>query len=126
MLNTISDTDDITSLKELALWVQEHETEVLPVIEQQGKDIDALELKVNTGDKDVATYVADAIADIPMATATTLGLVKSATDVEGKVAVNKVYVGTDGVGEVKAISTDLLVQGEFELILNGGNASLTA
>ena len=126
LLNTISDTDDITSLKELALWVQEHETEVLPVIEQQGKDIDALELKVNTGDKDVATYVADAIADIPMATAITLGLVKSATDVEGKVAVNKVYVGTDGVGEVKAISTDLLVQGEFELILNGGNASLTA
>lgn len=124
LLNTISDTDDVTSLKELALWVQEHETEVLPVIEQQGKDIDALELKVNTGDKNVATYVADAIAAIPMATATTLGLVKSAADVEGKVAVNKVYVGTDGVGEVKAISTDLLVQGELELILNGGNASL--
>lgn len=124
LLNTISDTDDVTSLKELALWVQEHETEVLPVIEQQGKDIDALELKVNTGDKNVATYVADAIAAIPMATATTLGLVKSAVDVEGKVVVNKVYVGTDGVGEVKAISTDLLVQGEFDLILNGGNASL--
>lgn len=124
LLNTISDTDDVTSLKELALWVQEHETEVLPVIEQQGKDIDALELKVNTGDKNVATYVADAIAAIPMATATTLGFVKSAADVEGKVAVNKVYVGTDGVGEVKAISTDLLVQGELELILNGGNAAL--
>ena len=125
LLNTISDTDDITSLKELALWVQDHETEVLPVIEQQGKDIDALELKVNTGDKDVATYVADAIADIPMATATTLGLVKSATDVEGKVAVNKIYVDTDGVGEVKAIGVDKLVNVEgFELILNGGNASL--
>ena len=123
-MNTISDTDSITSLKELAIWVEEHETEVLPVIEQQGKDIDALKAKVNTGDKNVATYVADAIAGIPMATATALGLVKSAADVDGKVAVNKVYVGTDGVGEVKAISTDLLVQGDQELILNGGNAAL--
>ena len=124
LLNTISDTDSITSLKELAIWVEEHETEVLPVIEQQSKDIDALELKVNTGDKNVATYVADAIAGIPMATATALGLVKSATDVDGKVAVNKVYVGTDGVGEVKAVSTDLLVQGNLTLVLNAGEVAI--
>jgi hypothetical protein len=30
----------------------------------------------------------------------------------------------EGVFGVKAISTDLLVQGELELVLNGGNASL--
>ena len=66
--------------------------------------------------------------ELPMATIAALGGVKSAKDDEdGKVAVNKVYVDqTTGVGEVKAISTDSLVQGSMTLILNGGNADLTA
>ena len=32
----------LDSIKELATWVEEHETEVLPVIEQHGKDIKAI------------------------------------------------------------------------------------
>ena len=64
--------------------------------------------------------------DLPMATISALGGVKSAKDDEdGKVAVNKVYVDqTTGVGEVRAFSTDNLVQGSMTLILNGGNADL--
>jgi hypothetical protein len=31
---------------------------------------------------------------------------------------------TNGTFSVKAVSTDLLVQGSYELILNGGNAAL--
>lgn len=129
ILNTISDTDNITSLKELAIWVEEHETEVIPVVNKNTEDIAALNTKVDTGDKNVSKYVEDAIAaaayTLPAATVAALGGIKSAADVEGKVVANKVYVdATTNVGEVKAISTDLLVQGDTELILNGGNAAL--
>lgn len=72
------------------------------------------------------TIAADKTVDIPLATAEKLGVIKSAqNDTNGKVATNKVYVGEDGIGEVKAFSTDNLVQGENELILNGGDANLT-
>ena len=126
----------LDSIKELATWVEEHETEVLPVIEQQGKDIVALQNKVDVGDMTVSVYVAGAIEtaigaipeyELPIATALALGGIKSAADVEGAIATNKVYVdATSGIGEVKAVSTDLLVQGSATLILNGGNADLTA
>ena len=60
-----------------------------------------------------------------MATAEKLGGVKSAADVEGKVAVNKVYIdATTGVGEVKAFSTDNLVQGSMTLVLNAGDVDI--
>ena len=60
-----------------------------------------------------------------MATVAALGGVKSAADVDGKAAVNKVYVdATTGVGEVKAFSTDNLVQGSMTLVLNGGDVDI--
>ena len=59
-------------------------------------------------------YTDDQIAAIPAATAETLGLVK----------VDNVSIQAEnGVISVKAISTDLLVNGEEELILNGGSAA---
>lgn len=59
-----------------------------------------------------------------VATADALGLVKSAADgAEGAKAVNKVYVANDGIMEVKAVSTDILVQGAQEVVLHGGNAT---
>lgn len=58
-------------------------------------------------------YTDDSIAAIPVATAETLGLVKvDDTTIKAE----------DGTISVKAISTDLLVQGVNELILNGGSA----
>ena len=95
LLNTVSSEDNITSLKELAIWVEEHETEVLPVIEQLGKDLDALELSV-------------------------------AAIVQPKES-KEISVAEDGTLGVKEIGVDKLVNVEgFELILNGGNANLTA
>lgn len=122
----ISDTDaDIDTLNEIADWIINDTTGAA----KMANDIATLNTKVDTGDKKVSEYVAEAIANaeytLPVATATVLGGVKSAQDVEGKVVANKMYVdATTNIGEVKAISTDLLVQGEFELILNGGNAGL--
>lgn len=135
LLNTVDSEDTITSLKELALWVEDHETEVLPVIDDQGKRLAEAEAILagigGEGEKaTVKSYVDDAIAaipayELPMATAAALGGVKSAADVEGKAAVNKVYVdATTGVGEVKAFSTDNLVQGSMTLVLNGGDVDI--
>lgn len=64
---------------------------------------------------------------LPGATVETLGGIKSAADVDGKTAVNKVYVdATTNVAEVKAFSTDNLVQGNMTLVLNGGDAQVVA
>lgn len=130
-----NDGEGLDSIKELATWIEEHETEVLPVIEDQGKRLAEAETILagigGEGEKaTVKAYVDDAIAaipayDLPMATAAALGGVKSAADVEGKTAVNKVYVdATTGVGEVKAFSTDNLVQGSMTIVLNGGDVDI--
>ena len=59
-------------------------------------------------------YTDDQIDAIPAATADALGLVK---------VDNTTIQANEGVISVKAISTDLLTQGQNELILNGGSAS---
>jgi chromosome segregation ATPase len=130
-----NDGEGLDSIKELATWIEEHETEVLPVIDDQSKRLAEAEAILagigGEGEKaTVKSYVDDAIAaipayELPMATAAALGGVKSAADVEGKAAVNKVYVdATTGIGEVKAFSTDNLVQGSMTIILNGGDVDI--
>lgn len=137
LLNTVDSEDTITSLKELAIWVEEHETEVLPVIQDQGERLAAAEaiLAGIGGEGEKATvkeYVDEAIAaipvyDLPAATAEKLGGIKSAVDVDGKVVENAIYVdATTNVASVKAVSTDVLVQGLEELVLDGGNAGIQA
>ena len=59
-------------------------------------------------------YADDQIAAIPAATAEAFGLVK---------VDDKTIKAEAGVLSVKEISTDLLVQGQQELILNGGTAN---
>ena len=118
-----NDGAGLDSIKELATWIETHGAEA----ENMAKAITALEAKVDTGDQKVSEYVAAQIAaipayDLPTATVTALGGIKSAADVDGKAAVNKVYVDADGNAEVKAFSTDNLVQGVKTLILNGGSA----
>jgi fructose-1-phosphate kinase PfkB-like protein len=72
---------------------------------------------------DAVLAIANKEVTIPAFVAGKYGVIKGAELVNDKAVANKVYAN-DGVGEVKAISTDILVQGDFELILNGGNASL--
>jgi hypothetical protein len=112
-----NDGEGLDSIKELALWIEEHDTEVLPVIAEHTAAIAALQGKVDTGDKTVTGYVDAAIAAIPVATATIAGLVKAS----GEVTVAE--DGTLGIGQV---STDKLVQGNLTLILNGGDAEVSA
>lgn len=133
LLNAVDSEDNITSLKELAVWVEEHETEVLPVINAH----DAILAGFGGQDQPavVKTYIDEAIAAIPqytlpIATAEKLGGVISAKDiVDGDVttpAINAVYVAADtGAMSVKAISTDVLVNGAEEFILYGGNSGAT-
>ena len=59
----------------------------------------------------------DKSVNIPMATAAVLGVVKGAAET------NKVAIEADGTMSVNEISTDKLVQGSNELILDGGAAA---
>ena len=128
----VADADaDYDTLKEIADWITNDTTGAA----KMANDIAALNTKVDTGDKTVTEYVAHYHTQnqyvLPAATVAALGGIKSAADVvDGEVttvATNKVYVdATSSVGEVKAISTDILVNGSEELILFGGNASVTA
>lgn len=124
----ISDDDaDIDTLNEIAAWIINDTTGAA----KMANDIAALNIKVDTGDKKVSEYVADAITEaaytLPAATAEILGGVKSAADVDGAVAINKVYFDAEtNIGEVKAFSTDNLVQGKMTLVLNGGDAEVTS
>lgn len=54
---------------------------------------------------------------------TILGAVDTVVDGKTEITKNVVYAKADGTGEVKAVSTDILVNGELELVLNGGNAT---
>lgn len=68
------------------------------------------------GEGSVNKKISDAIAaipSIPAATASALGLVKVGETIS---------VDTEGTINVAKVSTDILVQGEKELILNGGSA----
>ena len=116
LLNSAIENDDpkaLDSIKELAAWVSKHDTEVLPIIERHTTAINTLNGDVNTAGS-VAKTVADAIADIPAATADTLGLVKTS---------DEVVANSDGVLGIGQVSTDKLVNGSQELVLCGGNAN---
>ena len=78
--------------------------------------------KISVDGTDILVY------DLPRATATALGGIKSAeNNTDGSLALNKVYVDeSTSVAEVKAISTDILVNGAEELILCGGDAGVVA
>lgn len=124
-----NNAEGLDSIKELALWIEEHETEVLPVINAH----DAILAGIGGTDEPatVVAYVeaaiADAAYDLPAATAADLGGIKSAADVDNKAVLNAVYVdASTHIASVKAVSTDILENGTEELILFGGNSGATA
>ena len=68
----------------------------------------------------VAQAITDKAVNIPVATDSLLGVVKSSVDE------NKVVVNTDGTMEVNNININKIVQDEgTTIVLNGGNAGLT-
>ena len=114
-----NDGEGLDSIKELAVWIEEHDKEVLPVVNKNTEDIAALTLRVAANETAVGETLPGAITQA-------LADAKAYTD-EKMVKADGVSIqNTDGTFSVKAVSTDLLVQGNYELILNGGNADLTA
>ena len=105
--------EGIDSIKELATWITEHESEVLPAIQDNADEIAILK---GTGEGSVKKAIDDAIAaipDIPFATALEAGLVRASEEVT---------VDRDGTLGIGFVSTDKLVQGKDTLVLNGGKA----
>ena len=113
----IDDEDGATlnSIKDLAVWVEEHESEVLPAIQANADAIAAINNET-TGILAVAKkYTDDSIAGLPAATAEALGLVKYDDDT--------IKMNDDKQLYVAKVSTDVLVQGVETLVLNGGTAN---
>lgn len=118
LLNTIDKEDNITSLKELALWVEEHgqeAAEMAGAISDNTGAIAALTTRVAANETAVGTTLPAAIAAAEAAAK------KYAEDIMVK-ADGTTIQNTDGTFSVKAVSTDLLTQGAEELVLYGGKA----
>ena len=118
LLNTVSSEDNITSLKELAIWVEEHGGEASKMAESIKANADAIEL-INDAEKGILVQ-AKAHSDANLATAKAytdaeIAKIHGVDDKTIKLAENKAYVAE--------VSTDILVQGAQELVLCGGNAS---
>lgn len=103
LANLIANDDEeaLNSIKELATWITEHDTEIVPVVAANTAAIEQLE----------AELAARPI--IAIATADVAGVVKASEEVA---------VDTDGKMSVTELSTDKLVQGMNTLVLNGGSA----
>lgn len=109
--------EGLDSIKELAVWIEEHGKEATALaagIDTNTKAIAAIN-NVDTGILAQATDYTDVqIAAIPAATASVLGLVKVDDTTVKMNASNQLYVAK--------VSTDILDQGEQTLVLNGGSA----
>ena len=110
LLNTVDSEDSITSLKELAIWVEAHgseASEMTKAIEKNAEDIAANTKKIGEVEASIPGALSAALADYKVKNVD--GITLQLTEA--------------GVASVKAVSTDILVQGELELILNGGSAN---
>ncbi len=122
VLNTVDNEDAITSLKELAIWVEEHGEEAAEMLAAIGANADgiAANLEAIEAINDEKTGIlaqAQALVDgIPVATAELLGLVKFDDETVKMNKSNQLYVAE--------VSTDILVQGADVLVLNGGTAAV--
>lgn len=113
-----NDGEGLDSIKELALWIENHKTEVIPVVNKNKEDIAALTNRVAANETAVGTT-------LPAAIAQALVDAKAYTDEKMVKADGISIVNNEGTFSVGAISTDNLVQGQFTLILNGGDAEVS-
>ena len=114
LLNTVDSEDNMTSLKELALWVEEHGGEAAEMADAISGNTDAilaLTQRVVANETAVSTTLPGAITDAENAA-------KAYADAQDVVTLKaaKDYV------DAKTVSTDKIVQGTEEFILFGGNS----
>ena len=118
LLNTVSSEDNITSLKELAIWVEEHGGEASKMAESIKDNTDAIELINDPVDGILVKAKAHSDANLVTAKAYTDAEIAKVHGVDNKtikLAENKAYVAE--------VSTDILTQGTQELVFCAGNAS---
>ena len=110
-IDTVSDEFTISETKELSVAaIAQSKITGLP---------DALNAKLESVSiNGTALTVTDKGVNIPIATDTLLGVVKSSTKI------NEIAVGADGVMSVNTVSTDKLEQGSDTIVWNGGGATI--
>ena len=110
-IDTVSDEFTISETKELSVAaIAQDKITGLP---------DALNAKLESVSiNGTALTVTDKGVNIPIATDTLLGVVKSSAKI------NEIAVGADGVMSVNTISTDKLEQGSDTIVWNGGGATV--
>ena len=110
-IDTVSDEFTISETKELSVAaIAQTKITGLP---------DALNAKLESVSiAGTALTVTDKGVNIPIATDTLLGVVKSSTKI------NEIAVGADGVMSVNTVSTDKLEQGSDTIVWNGGGATI--
>ena len=104
------DDVDLNSIAELAAWITEHgkeATAMTEAIEKNAEDIAANTKKIGEVEASIPGALATALADYKV------------KNVDG----TTLQLSETGVASIKAVSTDLLIQGEAEFILNGGSAN---
>ena len=110
-IDTVSDEFTISETKELSVAaIAQSKITGLP---------DALNAKLESVSiAGAALTVTDKSVNIPIATDTLLGVVKSSAKI------NEIAVGADGVMSVNTVSTDKLEQGSDTIVWNGGSATI--
>ena len=110
-IDTVSDEFTISETKELSVAaIAQSKITGLP---------DALNAKLESVSiAGTALTVTDKGVNIPIATDTLLGVVKSSAKI------NEIAVGADGVMSVNTVSTDKLEQGSDTIVWNGGGAAI--
>ena len=110
-IDTVSDEFTISETKELSVAaIAQAKITGLP---------DALNAKLESVSiAGTELTVIDKGVNIPIATDTLLGVVKSSTKI------NEIAVGADGVMSVNTVSTDKLEQGSDTIVWNGGGATI--
>ena len=110
-IDTVSDEFTISETKELSVAsIAQSKITGLP---------DALNAKLeNVSIAGTALTVTNKGVNIPIATDTLLGVVKSSAKI------NEIAVGADGVMSVNTVSTDKLEQGSDTIVWNGGGATI--
>lgn len=104
---------DFDTLKEIAEYIANDKLGATELTNKANANAAAIAVLNGTGEGSVSKKISDAIAGIPAATASALGLVKIGETMS---------VTADGTINVAKVSTDTLVQGENELVLMGGSA----
>ena len=110
-IDTVSDEFTLSETKELSVAaIAQSKITGLP---------DALNAKLeNVSIAGTALTVTNKGVNIPIATDTLLGVVKSSAKI------NEIAVGADGVMSVNTVSTDKLEQGSDTIVWNGGGATI--